>query len=67
LGKEICDGDGAGAKRSVSTNAGNYLNCVNFAARPADSPGLHGTDEHVMEEIMAHSVVAQTAPALKLL
>lgn len=48
------------------TNADGYLNWRYLAARPADSPGLHGTDEHVMEEIMAHSVVAQAAYAFKL-
>ena len=48
------------------TNGDGYLNWLYLAADPSDNPGLNGTDKHVMEEIMAHSIVAQAAYAFKL-
>lgn len=48
------------------TNGDGYLNWRYLPARPTENPELHGTDKHVMEEIMAHSIVAQAAYAFKL-
>ncbi len=48
------------------TDRDGYLNWRYLPARRTENPELHGTDKHIMEEIMAHSVVAQAAYAFKL-
>ena len=47
------------------TNGDGYLNWRYLPAN-GQNPDLYGTDLHVMEEIMAHSIVAQAAYAFKL-
>ncbi len=48
------------------TDGDGYLNWRYLPDHETDNPELHGTDKHVMEEIMAHSIVAQAAYAFKL-
>ncbi len=54
-------------RATLADNDGDgYLDWLYLAANPNDNPGLHGTDKHVMEEIMAHAIVAQAAYAFRL-